>query len=111
MLNLPNIIIVAECAGCCFGTRSSRKKNKEGNKIKGFNFVYNNEVYLFCEIWLTEDGGFYHSYFTEFNISMNPKPSPTWKETDGEHSFEYTDGVLFLESSPGNNKVRVYERV
>ena len=75
------------------------------------NFVYNNEVYLFCEIWLTEDGGFYHSYFTEFNISMNPKPSPTWQDTDGKHSFEYTDGVLFLESSPGNNKVRVYERV
>ena len=42
---------------------------------------------------------------------MNPKPSPTWKETDGKHAFEYTDGVLFLESSPGNNKVRVYERV
>lgn len=74
-------------------------------------FVYNNEVYLFCEIWLTEDGGFYHSYFTEFNTSMNPKPSPTWQDTDGKHSFEYTDGVLFLESSPGNNKVRVYERV
>ena len=45
MLNLPNIIIVAECAGCCFGTRSSRKKNKEvGTEILKSNVVELDEL-------------------------------------------------------------------